>query len=441
MEYGKKIIDKFLTKSGFASNELPTDLEKWNEFLALMTQVIQENNDRKKAQELTLEVGQKEMERINLQLKKFTDEEIERQKANYETLAMAIESASLVAITDGDGVMTEVNDTFCQISGFDRKELIGQTHKIVNSGYHPKEFFGDMWKTLIEGSIWRGEICNRRKDGKYFWVDTTIVPVLDKNGKPVQFIAIRFDITSRKNTESSLMSASKMASLGEMAAGMAHEINNPLTIITGTASRLEMLIVKKKFDETLFLKDVKMIGTTAMRISKIVKGLKTISRSGEDDSFENVALEKIVNETVDLSIERFKTGGVDLRVSQIPNIEIQCRAVQVSQVLLNLLNNSFDVLEGKVDSWVAVECLIEQNDHEGNPTMVKIQVTDSGLGIPPHVVEKLMQPFFTTKGVGKGTGLGLSISKGIIEKHNGKFWLDQNCPNTRFIIELPLKQK
>lgn len=397
----KQVLSALLKKCNLSEDKLPISVDSWKSFLSALSKNIFETN---------------------------------QYRSHLEVLSIAVDSAAIVAITDANGIITEANQVFCDISGYTRDELVGQNHRILKSGEHSPEFFKEMWRTLTKGSIWRGEVCNKRKNGTLYWVDSTIVPVLDHNGNPTQYIAVRVDISPRKNAEMSLITASKMASLGEMAAGIAHEINNPLTIISGKTSRLEHLINKGKFDADQFISELKVINDTSMRIAKIVRGLKTYSRAGEEDPFETILLEQIISETTGLCAERFSSGGVELKIQTPPNLQIQCRAVQISQVLLNLLNNSFDAIEKMKDPWVRV-------DFEFANEILKIIVTDCGGGIPPHIAQKLMQPFFTTKTVGKGTGLGLSLSKSFIEKHNGKFWLDQDCPNTRFVIELPLKQQ
>src|SRR5678815_190382 len=154
----------------------------------------------------------------------------ERQLADFKR---ALDHAAIVAITDVQGRITYANDKFCEISGYSRDELLGQDHRIINSGYHPKEFMKQLWHTIANGRVWHGEIRNRAKDGHFYWVDTTIVPFLDEGGKPYQYIAIPADITARKQAEEQLARQASLARVGQMAAVVAHEVRNPLAGIKG----------------------------------------------------------------------------------------------------------------------------------------------------------------------------------------------------------------
>ena len=155
-----------------------------------------------------------------------------------DELRYALDQAAIVATTDHRGIITYVNDKFCEISKYSRDELLGQDHRIINSAYHPKEFMRDLWRTIASGSVWRGEIRNRAKDGSFYWVDTTIVPFLDGRGKPRQYLSIRSDITARKHAEAQLREQSALTHLGQLAAVVAHEVRNPLA---GLRASLQVL--------------------------------------------------------------------------------------------------------------------------------------------------------------------------------------------------------
>lgn len=227
----------------------------------------------------------------------------------------------------------------------------------------------------------------------------------------------------------SLINNEKFYSLGEMSASVAHEINNPLFII-----KAKTILLRKKVESGVISnEDLKIeldkIIFNSDRIDKIIKGLKTFSRQDPDDSRVWLSLSSVIDDAISLTGEKFKYSEIKFDSVVSEDIEVFVNPTQFAQVVLNLLNNSYDSINEVKQSWINIEA-IERNQ------VLKIQFTDSGTGIPKEIYSKIMLPFFTTKEIGKGTGLGLSISKKIVENFNGKFYYNPDSINTQFVIEL-----
>lgn len=226
---------------------------------------------------------------------------------------------------------------------------------------------------------------------------------------------------------------SKMSALGQMAGGIAHEINNPLAVIVADASKVQLLSERKRLSPEELAASVERILSTTERIAKIIKGLRTFARDGEKDPYQTTAARDIVSDTLEFCYARFKSHGVELRVGDIPEtVQFECRPVQVAQVLLNLLNNAFDAISKAPSPWVLIEVL-------DSAESVQFIVTDCGTGIPKEIADRILEPFFSTKGVGQGTGMGLSISSGIVKNHQGELFLDRESRHTRFVARFPKK--
>ncbi|MDZ4663017.1 MAG: ATP-binding protein [Pseudomonadota bacterium] len=224
---------------------------------------------------------------------------------------------------------------------------------------------------------------------------------------------------------------SRLASLAEMSSGIAHEINNPLTIIEGFAHQIISMAKRDQSDVTKNIYLAEKIVENSERISKIIRALRSFSREGDKEPTTKVALEKIISDTLNFCKTRFKSHGIELSCPEIdPNITLNCRPVQIAQIFLNLLYNAFDAVKIVDHRWIRID-VNEQRD------FVLISITDSGPGIPLEVREKIFQPFFTTKDIGNGAGLGLSICISLIKEHNGEIQFDSESINTRFVIKLP----
>lgn len=230
------------------------------------------------------------------------------------------------------------------------------------------------------------------------------------------------------------VSSSRLAALGEMAGGVAHEINNPLAVIMGSSEALLKLIAREEIDRLTVQKRTQKISDMASRISNIVKGLRSFSRDGSQDPFVPTRAIEIVEETVALCKEQLMNNGVDLEIEEFDHeLTLDCRATQIGQILMNLLSNAKDAVSK--EETKTVKLVVTDLDDQ-----VQFSVIDSGPGIPPEIRNKILQPFFTTKDVGKGTGLGLSVSKGIADAHKGSLCLNETSPQTRFDLTLPKYQ-
>lgn len=353
---------------------------------------------------------------------------------------MALDESSIVAVTDQRGVIQYINETFCRISGYSPEELIGKTHAVVKSNFHPPEFFKDIWATIAKGKVWKGEIKNRAKDGSYYWVDTTIVPFLDDAGRPYQYVAIRTDITDKKDLQQNLQTeqlrtlhAEKMASLGELAAGIAHELGNPAASINAWLDVVESQYERNLLEPENFIKMIPKVRKEATRIRDIIRGMLAYSRDGSLDPFQTENAYLILTQVIENCAYKIKKSGIKVEVkAENQYLTIECRGTEISQTLINLILNSCDAIQDIEEKWI-VASLRDFGDE------IEYRLTDSGSGVSKTILPRIFNPFFTTKPVGKGTGLGLSIAKSIIENHQGRIYIDEETKHTTFVIRIPKK--
>ncbi|HTM26034.1 MAG TPA: ATP-binding protein [Vicinamibacterales bacterium] len=335
----------------------------------------------------------------------------------------ALNQAAIVATTDVKGKITFVNEKFVEISKYSREELIGRDHRIINSGYHSKEFIRDLWHTIANGRIWRGELRNRAKDGSIYWVDTTIVPFLDEQRKPYQYMAIRYDITDRKRSESQLREQAALARLGEMAAVVAHEVKNPLAAIKGA-----LQVIGGRIPATT--RDRAIIGDIVARVDSlndIVQDLLVFARP-RDPQLGPVALADLLESTAALLRKDPTHGSLQIEISG-GNPIVQADIEQLRTVFLNLLLNAAQAsgASGRLAVSIAADDLA-----------ATVSIADNGPGIPDEIRAKIFEPFFTTKH--RGTGLGLPTARRVVERHRGVVEID--CPaggGTVVSVTLPMQ--
>ena len=246
------------------------------------------------------------------------------------------------------------------------------------------------------------------------------------------------DKTNQKQVEiisdqkQALINSTRLSTLGEISAGIAHEINNPLGIVSGRAQQLQKNIQSSSYSQEKQEEIIVSMLNAIQRITKIIKGMRTLGRNTEFDPMTPVVVKNWIQETLDLCSQRLKGRGVRLEVEEIPlSVQVQGREAELSQVLLNLINNAVDAIDELDEKWIRITCNLDS-------VHVNINVMDSGAGIPLEIQNKVLNAFFTTKSAGAGTGLGLSISQKIVEQHNGTLKLVNSNPNTCFTITLPV---
>ncbi|MRT93931.1 CHASE domain-containing protein [Ancylomarina sp. 16SWW S1-10-2] len=355
----------------------------------------------------------------------------------------ALDESSIVAITDNKGIINYVNDYFCKISKFDKSELIGNSHKIINSGYHSDEFFIHLWRTISQGKVWRGEIKNEAKDGSIYWVDSTIVPFLDEKGKPYQYIAIRFDITSKKIAEESIISAKDAANSAnkaksEFLANMSHEIRTPMNAVIGFSELLAQSIKDGK--QLSQVESIRNSGKTLLKIINDILDLSKIEAGKIEIIPEVINLKELISEVKDMFILKAKEKDLYFAVeykSIVPKM-LLIDEVRVRQILFNIIGNALKFTEqGHV--IVTVDGHRDPQNHE--KLNLTFHVEDTGMGISHDEQDLIFEPFNQQKGQSSkygGTGLGLSITKKLIEKMGGTITLDSEIgKGSQFSVRIP----
>jgi len=323
---------------------------------------------------------------------------------SLDEIRYALDQAAIVAATDHRGIITYVNDKFCQISQYSRDELLGQDHRIVNSAYHPKEFIRELWRTIARGGVWRGEIRNRAKDGSFYWVDTTIVPFLNGDGKPRQYLAIRYEITARKNAEAQLREQAALTQLGQLAAVVAHEVRNPLAGLRAT-----LQVIDRRVSET---RDRSAIAAMIQRIDGLnekVEDLLLHARP-KPPRLRPIDVKALIQDVAASAQSSSGRAGIPIPIEGA-GVEVNADPEMLRAAVLNLVMNACQAA-GKADVDVEIAAA---------GGLCCIEIRDRGPGIPPEVRDRVFEPFFTTRT--SGTGLGLAIVKRLIELQDGTITL------------------
>jgi len=373
------------------------------------------------------------------------EESLELAEKELRDIQSALDATSIVAKADLKGTITYVNDKFCEISQYSAKELIGQDHRLLNSGIHPKSLWIEMYRSVAQGNAWRHEVCNRAKDGSFYWVDTTVIGFFDSNHKLEYYIAIRTDITERKQLEKQLQAQAEALQIAkaiaedaskkktEFLAKMSHELRTPMHSIISFSS-----IGKKKFEKG----NTEKLGHYFQRINQSGDRLLGLLNNLLDLSkLQSTALECELEPGIDFSAiteaciseltPLFREKHITLNQQLSKPLLLKGDSGLIHQVIVNLLSNAIKFsAEGK---FITIRALRQEHlilGHEAVSTpALYCTVSDEGVGIPEKELQTIFEPFIEssrTQTEAGGTGLGLSICKEIAHAHKGHIWAENN---------------
>jgi len=366
-----------------------------------------------------------------------------RKKAEEERtrLATAIEQAAeLIYITDTQGAIQYVNPSFEKITGYSKEEVMGRNPSILKSGKHDPAFYRDLWQTILNGEVWHGHFINRKKDGKLYEEEATISPIRDSSGAIINFVAVKRDVTKETMLERQLRQAQKMEAIGTLAGGIAHDFNNILAAILGYTELAKMdASVDSRVPENL-----NKVINASYRAKDLVTQILAFSRQSEHKlSPTNISL--IIKEVLKL-LRASLPATIEIRQHiKVNPGNVMADPTQIHQVLMNICSNAGHAMR---DTGGTLEVSLDRADLDSEfelqyPDLdpqdyLKLTISDTGHGMPPDILERIFDPYFTTKEIGEGTGLGLAVVHGIVESHKGYITAhSEHGKGTVFDVYLP----
>ena len=381
-----------------------------------------------------LYIIRKTTSRLNKIISALSETRLALQNTIYELIQQkdTLDHHAIVSIADEYGNMVYVNDKFCEISGYSRDQLIGNNHRMLKSDIHPKEFYQDLWKTITQGNVWHGKVCNQRKDGSHYWVESTISPFLDASGKPYQYVSIRTDITQLLEAKLEAEKASRAKST--FMSSMSHELRTPMNAIIGFAQLLEMTL---KGDELESIKEVKKSGDQLLALINGILDLSNIETGSFQPSLEKIDIDTFVSESL-LAVQdiaKNKNIKVHHEIEGDSTVYVIADRLLLKQALLNYLTNAIKFNHDNGDVLVSIKWI--------DSSKCRILVKDSGLGLSEEHLDAIFNPFAKLDehvGITQGSGIGLTITKRMVEIMNGKVGVESEVgKGSTFWIELPIE--
>ena len=343
------------------------------------------------------------------------------------------QNPNMIGITDTDGRIKYVNQTYTAVTGYTLSELHDQSFRIVRSGIHSDEFYDDLWQTLKRGEIWRGEFTNRKKNGELYYSGAHIFPIKDQNGTISYFVSTEKDITEQKKQQEINMIQERQAQMGEMISMIAHQWRQPLSSIGTIATLMRVSMDLEEVDTEKFYDDIDKINGHVQFLSKTVNDFRNFFNPNKNKEIVDVS--EVIRDTVAIIEKSYEMKSIRLEASGETGCRVKIHKNEIMQVLLNLLKNAQDALDEKKGANRFVSVHTQQKGEH-----VVISVEDNGGGIPESIIHKIFDPYFSTKNEKIGTGLGLHMSKIIVEQHNhGKLTVENCEEGARFKIEIPLE--
>lgn len=340
-------------------------------------------------------------------------------------------SGDAVLMTDIHGTFTYVNCAFTQLYGYQASEIVGKsTPRILKSCIQPTEIYEGFWMALFNKKIFTTEFVNKTKDGRLLNIENSTSPIINAKGNIIGFLAVQRDVTDRKKMQQQLISQDRLVSIGQLVAGVAHELNNPLTSIIGFSD----LLLQKEVPP-IIESDLRIINDEAKRSAAIVNNLLTFSRQQSREK-SKIDINQPINAVLQLRCHQLAVNNIQLISNLSTRLpKVLANDAELRQVFLNLIVNAEQAMSDANQRGILTI------NTEQNGSFIRASISDNGPGISRENLTHLFTPFFTTKEPGKGTGLGLSISQGIITEHGGKIWVESELSKgATFAVELPTSQ-